>query len=72
MSNLNQATAPAAPRELTAIESLGVSGGGVSYYFPGPHGAGSGSRTPSATHGVPVAPSITAAPAPGEPLNFLI
>ena len=73
MMNMHQATAPAALRELTTIESLAVSGGVVSYCFRGPHGAGGGSRAPSAVHGVPVAPPLPVAPAPTRPpldLNF--
>ena len=71
MTNMTPAIAPATLRETTAAESLAVSGGGVNHYFPGPYGAGSGRRTPSATYGVPVAPPIPSAPSPAVPPTWL-
>lgn len=68
MKTIDQATAPAALRELTTVEFLAVSGGGGNYHFPG-----NGSRSPSATYGVPLPPPIPVAPAPTMPpmdLNY--
>ena len=65
MKTIDQATAPAALRELTTVESLAVSGSGVNYQFPG-----NGSRSPSATYGVPVPPPIWVGPPLRRPPNF--
>ncbi len=57
MTHFTHTSASTALRELSAAESLAVSGGAHGHY-PGPDGTGGRPRAPSATYGVPLAPPL--------------